>query len=256
MKNSTNALAGAALAAVGAVASAVISSGAAFACDLVTAYRYDLTDATYVMSVNGVYLDHSEAPSGASGGGPFRQWLVAGENTLTFDLKSGKAEIEIIEACADAFEGETLARAALAGARSQDLKFFVETPPPSVWAEFGTVPEKGLEKAVGRLRKAVDKRDFEWFWRLHEGLRMTAEANGFPVAQMEPQMREILETGEVSMERDLIFTPVLGGRVWQVMTRDHKAPVTLTLKGDDWTSIFATGVFWTKIDKRWRIVGS
>ena len=45
-------------------------------------------------------------------------------------------------------------------------------------------------------------------------------------------------------------------RVWQVMTKDHKAPVTLSLKQDDWTNIFATGVFWTKIDKRWRILGS
>ncbi|MEO1611426.1 MAG: hypothetical protein AAFU55_03595 [Pseudomonadota bacterium] len=241
--------------AFGAVIS-VVGGGSAWACDVVTAYQMRLSDAVYEMSLNGVYVEHSEEPSGASGGGPFRQWLVPGENNLTFDLKSGAADIEVIEACATSFDGETLVQASLSGAETRDLTFFVETPPPAIYFDLAPLKRKGLPKAVQRLQAAVEERNFKRFWRLYQGLRMTAEANGFPMEEMKPQVRQMVKQGEISLESDLVFTPVLGGRVWQVMTKDRKAPATLTMRQDDWTNVFATGVFWTKVDGKWRVVGT
>ena len=135
----------------------------------------------------------------------------------------------------------------------KDFTFFAENTPEMPFAK-KKLSRDGLPKAIERLQKAANERDFERIWRLLEGMRIRAEAEGFPVEQFKAFTQTIVEGGEVSTRTDLELKPILGGRVWQVMTADYDAPVTIKYKEDGGSTTMRPGRFWSKIKGKWRIV--
>lgn len=237
-------------------AAAVIGWLPASACEEIYVHEFRYNDAVYLAEINGVYKDHSNEPSGYSGGGPFNQWLIEGENTYRFELKSGTANISIKRACRGEFDGETLVEATMTGPETKELTFFVEEVAPTPFSDVGQLPKKGLPKALGRLKKAVEEKNFKRYWRFIKGMRMMAEAQGMPINQFKPQLKEIIETADHQFYDDLVYKPVLDGRVWQVMTPDHRAPIHIEKSdGDGGNVSIDVGSFWTKIDGKWRVVG-
>jgi hypothetical protein len=237
----------------GAVAAAVACTPA-IACEIVHAYRYQMDQAAYALELNGVHIDYNAEPGDYFGGGPFRQWVAEGENTLTITLSKGSADISVIRACSNDFDGDTLVEASVSAPESRTLTFFVEGARKAVYDSVGPLAEDGLAEAVAALKAAVKARDFDQFWQLHEGLRIEATSAGFPEEQLRAMMEQTVANGEPVFRDDLVFKPVLGGRVWQVMTGDFAAPVTLSLDGGSMT--VNTGAYWTKVDGQWRVAGT
>ena len=226
----------------------------AAACETVHAYQYQMDDAAYTFELNGVFLNHTGDPGNYSGGGPLMQWVAEGENTFTVTMLQGSANIKVIKACQGDFDGETLVEASIGAGESRDLTFFIEDAPPAVYDNAGVLAEDGLAEAVDALKAAVTARDFDTFWAMHQGLIMQATSMGFPEEQLKGMMGQTVSDGEATFADDLVFKPVLGGKVWQVMTKDHAAPVTIKLHGGSTT--VDTGAFWTKIDGQWRVAGT
>ena len=233
---------------------AATGGAAASACDIVHAYRYQMDDGAYSLALNGVHLRRTTDPGDYSGGGPFNQWLKEGENVLSLTMEQGTADISIIRACATDFDGETLVEASVATGETANLTFFVETAPPAPYANVGALSDDGLADAVAALKAAMEARDFDTFYAMHEGLVMSATAQGFPEQALRGMMSETVADGEASYNDALIYEPVLDGRVWQVMTAEKQYPVVIKLHGGD--TMVETGAFWTKIDGRWRVAGN
>lgn len=237
------------------VAAAVVGWSSAIACEELYVHEFQYDDAVYLAELNGVYSDHSNEPSGYSGGGPFSQWLIEGENTYRFSLTGGSATIRIKRACRGEFDGETLVEATLNGNETKELTFFVEGAPAAPYDQNEALKKKGLPKALRRFRKAVEEKNFKAYWRFIRGVRMMAEAQGFPINDMKPQLQEVIENSTATFQDDLVFKPVLGGRVWQVMTADHQSPIHIEHAEEGSGISIDTGAFWTKIDGKWRVVG-
>lgn len=236
-------------------AAAAFSASAALACEALNVQRFQFDGAVYVSELNGVYLDHSTEPSDASGGGPFNQWLVAGENTYSISVTAGSANVQIQRVCRGEFDGEMLVEATVNAGETRELTFFVDDAPSAPYDGLGPIAKDGLPEALGRMKTAVAKKKFNNYWRFIEGVRMAAEAQGVPIEQMKPQLKEIIENSNHTFAKGLRYKPVMGGRVWQVLGPNHEPPILIEHAEDGSRISISTGAFWTKINGEWRVVG-
>ena len=188
-------------------------------------------------------------------GGPFQQWLVEGENKLEVMLKEGTADVNIRRVCHGELDGETVVEANLTDPETRELTFFAENPPKAFYDDAAT-DDAGLKEALAALKSAVDQRDVETYWNMHEGLRAVAVADGAPEGMMRMMMTVTVEEGVSELMDKLTFTPALDSRIWQIFDENGDAPIVIEIKRDGGTNIMRTGAYWGKINGVWNVVGN
>ncbi len=241
-------------AAIGGLIGLSIGS-AAVACEAYHGYRIQTEGADYLIKLNGVQTARDADFSDHQRVGPFNQWVVEGENVVTFSIKQGSADVSLSRYCVGSYEGEVVVEASLTGPETRELTFFAENAPKPIYDDLAT-DDTGLKEALTALKAAIEAKDVETYWDMHEGLRAAAAADGAPEEMMRRMMTITVEEGKATYNDELTFTPVLDGRVWQVLTEDGTEPIVIEIKRDGGTNIMRTGSFWAKIDGVWDVVGN
>ena len=170
-------------------------------------------------------------------------------------LKEGTADVNIRRVCQGELDGETVVEANLTGPETRELTFFAENPPKAFYDHAAT-DDAGLKEALAALKSAVDQRDVETYWNMHEGLRAVAAADGAPEGMMRMMMTVTVEEGVPEYMDKLTFTPALDGRIWQIFDENGDAPNVIEIKRDGGTNIMRTGAYWGKINGVWNVVGN
>ena len=241
-----------------AVLGGILSFGtvtAATACDIVHAYESQMEQGAYAMDLNGIRLYQNDDPGDYFNGGPFTQFLVEGENTVSLTMSKGSADIRIYRGCRGEFDGETLVEAKVTAPETRTLTFFAENAPKQVFDDVPT-DDSGLKDALAALKSAVKARDYDTFWNFHKGLRDAAAADGVPEDMMQRMISITVEKGEPSFNNDVTYTSALGGRVWQVLADGGEAPIVIDIKMNGGTNTMRTGAYWAKVDGAWSIVSN
>lgn len=228
---------------------------AATACEILHAYQYQMEGGAYAMKLNGVALSRNDEPGDYFGGGPFAQWLMEGENTVSLAMNKGSVDIKIMRVCQGDFDGETLVEAKFSAPDTRDLAFFVENAPKPVYDDVAT-DDAGLKEALAALKTAVETRDFDTYWAMHKGLRDAAAAAGMPADMMQMMMTATVEEGEATFNDDVTFSSALDSRIWQVLTEGGESPIVIEIKMNGGTNTMRTGAYWAKVDGAWNVVGN
>lgn len=228
---------------------------AAFACESYHGYRVQTENSDYTVSLNGVVTAREAEANDHQRVGPFNQWVAEGENVVTISIGQGSAHVSLSRYCVGSYEGEVVVEANLTGPETRQLTFFAENAPTPVYDDVAT-DDTGLREALAALKAAIDAKDVEAYWDMHEGLRAAAAADGAPEEMMRRMITITVEEGKPTYHDNLTFTPVLDGRVWQVLAEDGTEPIVIEIKRDGGTNIMRTGSFWGKVNGVWDVVGN
>lgn len=228
---------------------------AALACETYHGYRIQTEGADYSIKLNGVQTAQDSDFSNHSRVGPFNQWVAEGENVVTVSIKQGSANVSLSRYCVGSYEGEVVVEASLTGPETRELTFFAENAPKPVYDDVAT-DDAGLKDALAALKTAIEAKDVEAYWDMHEGLRAAAAADGAPEEMMRRMITITVEEGKATYNDNLTFTPVLDGRVWQVFADGGEAPIVIEIKRDGGTNTMRTGAYWAKINGVWDVVGN
>lgn len=241
-------------AAIGGLMGLSIGS-AALACEAYHGYRIQTEAGDYSVQLNGIQTAKDAEIGDHQRVGPFNQWVVEGENTVTVSIKQGSAEVSLSRYCQGSLDGEVVVKADLTGPETRDLTFFAENAPKPVYDDIAT-DDAGLKEALAALKTAIEAKDVEAYWDMHEGLRAAAAADGAPEGMMRRMITITVEEGQATYNDNLTFTPVLNGRVWQVFAKDGEAPIVIEIKRDGGTNTMRTGAYWAKVSGVWDVVGN
>lgn len=241
-------------AAIGGIIGLAIGS-AAFACETYHGYRVQTENSSYTLLLNGVVTAREAEADSHQRTGPFNQWVVEGENVVTISVEQGSANVSLSRYCVGSYEGEVIVEANLTGPETRELTFFAENAPKPIYDDVAT-DDTGLKEALAALKTAINAKDVETYWDMHEGLRAAAAADGAPEEMMRRMITITVEEGKASYKDDLTFTPVLDGRVWQVLAEDGTEPIVIEIKRDGGTNTMRTGAYWAKINGVWDVVGN
>lgn len=228
---------------------------AALACESYHGYRIQTEGGDYSVLLNGVMTAQDAEIDDHQRVGPFNQWVAEGENVVTVSIKQGSATVSLSRYCVGSYEGEVVVEASLTGPETRELTFFAENAPKPIYDDVAT-DDSGLKDAIASLKAAIDAKDVETYWNMHQGLRAAAAADGAPEEMIRRMITITVEEGKPTYKDNLTFTPVLGGRVWQVFAEDGTEPIVIEIKRDGGTNIMRTGAYWGKVNGVWDVVGN
>ncbi len=228
---------------------------AAFACETYHGYRIQTDNGDYTVQLNGVLTAQDAEVGDHQRVGPFNQWVTEGENLVTVSINQGSAKVSLSRYCVGSYEGEVVVEANLTGPETRELTFFAESAPKPIYDDVAT-NDDGLKEALAALKAAIDAKDVDTYWDMHQGLRAAAAADGAPEEMIRRMITITVEEGKATYADNLTFTPVLDGRVWQVFAEDGTEPIVIEIKRDGGTNIMRTGSYWGKINGAWDVVGN
>ena len=203
--------------------------------------------------VNGVYFRTEQGPG--SGGGTFTDWLVEGENEIRIEYDGDDAEFSITQGCRGAIPGEDFVDAVTFDAPgTKTLRFVHDRPVESEYLNAEIAGDEGLAEAIAAFQQAALARDVDAIFALQAPLFREVERQGYPVAAARDFAREVLTNGSAEIAKSFTITPVLGGRVYQVVDAEMKSPVRVVYKAEDGTYGWSSGSYWARFDGEWKVV--
>ena len=203
--------------------------------------------------VNGVYFRTEQGPG--SGGGTFTDWLVEGENEIRIEYDGNDAQFSITQGCRGAIPGDDFVDVVEFDAPgTKTLRFVHDRAVEAEYLSAEIAGDEGLAEAIAEFQKAALARDIDTIFALQAPLFREVERQGYPVDMARDFAREVLTNGTAEIARRFTITPVLGGRVYQVVDADMKSPVRVVYKAEDGTYGWSSGSYWARFDGEWRVV--
>ncbi|PHR14230.1 MAG: hypothetical protein COA41_17595 [Sphingopyxis sp.] len=203
--------------------------------------------------VNGVYFRTEEGPG--SGGGTFTDWLVEGENEIRIEYDGDDARFSITRGCRGAIPGDDFVDEVEFDAPGTKILTFVhDRPVEAEYLNAEIAGNAGLADAIESFQKAAVARDIDTIFALQAPMFRDAERLGYPVDSAKAFAREVLTNGTTEIAESYSITPVLGGRVYQVLDAKMQSPVRVTYKAEDGTYSWSSGSYWARFDGKWGVV--
>ena len=228
----------------------------AWACDVEHGLRHKTDSASYRVFVNGVFFKQAVTPSSGFSSEPLLDWLLTGENIVRVDYDGADADFSITKACRGDFpDDEPVDQVSFDQPGSKMLKFNHDRPIEAEYLKAESAGDAGLLDAIKNLQEAVRLRDTDAVFLLQAPLFRDAARQGYPIVNAKMITRKLIETGKLNIPDSLIVTPVMGGRVYQVLGSQYQRPVSATLTQEDGTFTWHSGTFWARFDGKWGIVG-
>ena len=109
--------------------------------------------------------------------------------------------------------------------------------------------------AIEQLQKAVRVRDVDTIFALQAPLFRDAIRQGYSLDNPQMITRKLLSEGVLNIAENLVVTPVMGGRVYQVLDPAFERPVSATIEDENGMFQWYSGTFWARFDGKWGIVG-
>lgn len=213
-----------------------------------------LKSGTANIFVNGVFFRREQGPS--SGGGTFQDWLIEGENTIRIEYDGDDAQFSITQGCRGAFPNEEFVdQVEFDAPGTKTLSFIHDRPVEAEYLTAEISGEEGLEQAIAKFREAAIARDIDTIFALQAPLFREFERRGYPVDVGRAFAREVLTNGTAEIAETLSITPVLGGRVYQVLDAHMQSPIRVVYKDKDGSYTWHSGTYWARFDGKWGVVG-
>ncbi|MEO9470586.1 hypothetical protein [Parasphingorhabdus sp.] len=228
----------------------------AWACDVEHGLRSKTETGSYRVFVNGTFFKQQSEPSSGFGSSPFLDWLVTGENIVRIEYDGTDGQFGITKGCIGEFpEDEPVDQVTFDQPGSKILKFDHGGLVESEYLKAEIAGDAGLMDAVRQLQVAVRARDAETIFELQAPLFRDAIRQGFSLDNPRMITRKLLSEGVLDITEPLVVTPVMGGRVYQVLSPAFERPVSATIKDENGTFQWFSGTFWARFDGKWGIVG-
>lgn len=244
--------------------SIAIPASTAMACNLEHALQTKITSGSYKVFVNDVYLDkylannvYVNAGSDPSiGGGTFSEWLVEGKNTVRIEFDGDGGEFLITEKCHGVrTDGKLVDQVAFDSPSSKTMSFVHNIPVAAEYLMAEIADDAGLMDAVKRFQNAVRARDADTVFAMQAPFFRDAKRQGIPIDSVKLFTRAVLKTGAITAPESLVATPVMGGRVYQILDAGFRSPVSVTMTLEDGTNTWKSGTFWARFDGKWGVIG-
>ncbi len=228
----------------------------ALGCEPMHIVQYQANGGSYDIRLNGVLVKSGDGYSGVV---KLDQGLLDGENVVTvvYDAASAEstANFAVHEACEGGFPDEhALASTEFHGSGKQELVFDTERPAEALYPGITATNGEGLIEAVQQLQAAVQRRDAEAVFALHEPLLSKMVESGAPMDRINAHVTKMLKTGEITLTQNLILTPVLDGMAWEVLTSSNQPPVIIRLEEDGGRYEWTSGTRWIFVEDSWYII--
>lgn len=203
--------------------------------------------------VNGVFFRAEQGPS--SGGGTFTDWLVEGENEIRIEYDGEDAQFSITQGCRGAMpDKEFVDQVKFEAPGTKTLSFVHDRPVEDEYLSAEIAGEEGLAEAIESFHEAAVARDIDAILALQAPLFRDAERRGYPVDIARAFAREVVTKGTPKIAESYTITPVLGGRVYQVLDAKMQSPVRVVYKDENGSYEWSSGSYWARFDGEWGIV--
>jgi hypothetical protein len=235
----------------------------ASACDVSHGVRAKIESGSYRATLNGVLLKDrgvklssgNEAASQASTEYILSEWLVTGKNILKIDYDGSAAEFQIFARCKGEYDDHDIVDTAnFTSSSSKQLSFEHEGPLDYNYLKADIAGDEGLLDAVKKLQDAARTGDVDTVLHMHAPLieefgRQIGSADGFT-----SYLRTILSGYPVEIAKTLTVTPIMGGRVYQIVGPDGQPPISVSGKMDKSSFSWPGGAYWAKFGDEWAVV--
>lgn len=238
---------------------------AAFACDVSHGVRAKIESGSYRATLNGVFVDDrgfsissgDEAPSQTSFEYILSEWLVPGKNIVKIDFDGSAADFEIFARCKGSYEDHNIVDTVrFTSSSSKQLSFEHEGPLDYTYLKADIAGDEGLMDAVKKLQDAARSGDVDTVLHMHAPLieefgRHMGNADRFTT-----YLRTILSRYPVEIAETLTVTPVMGGRVYQILGPDAQPPISVSGKMDGGSFSWPGGAYWARFGDEWAVVAN
>lgn len=238
---------------------------AASACDVSHGVRAKLESGSYRATLNDVLVDDrgisvssgDKEPNQKSFEYMLTEWLVPGKNILKIDYDGSAAEFEIFARCKGAYDDHDIVdRVRFTSASSGQLSFEHKGPLDYNYLKADIAGDQGLLEAVKKLQDAARTGDVETIVHMHAPLieefgRRIGKADRFTT-----YLRTILSGYPIEITETLTVTPVMGGRVYQIVGPDGQPPISVSGKMDGGSFSWPGGAYWARFGKEWAVVAN
>ncbi len=206
-----------------------------------------------VIFVNGVFFRKEQGP--LSGGGTFQDWLIEGENTIRIEYDGDDAQFSITQGCRGALpDKEFVDRVEFDAPGTKTLSFIHDRPVEAEYLNAEIAGEEGLPQAIAKLQEAAIARDIDTIFALQEPLFRENERRGYPVDIARAFAREVITNGTAEIAESFTITPVLGGRVYQVLDPHMQSPIRVVYEDENDSYSWTSGTYWARFDGKWGVV--
>ncbi|AMO72688.1 hypothetical protein [Sphingorhabdus sp. M41] len=203
--------------------------------------------------VNGVFFRAEQGPS--SGGGTFTDWLVQGQNKIRIEYDGDDAQFSITQGCRDEMpDDEYVDQAIFDAPGTKTLSFIHDRPVEDEYLSAEIAGEEGLAEAIESFHKAAVARDIDAIFALQAPLFRDAKRRGYPVDIARAFAREVVTKGATKIAESYTITPVLGGRVYQVLDANMEPPIRVVYKDENGSYEWSSGSYWGRFDGKWGII--
>lgn len=228
----------------------------AWACDVEHGLRSKSEAGSYRVFVNGTFFEKDTGPSSGYGSSVFLNWLVTGENIVRIEYDGNAGQFGITKGCKGEFpDDEPVDQVTFDQPGSKILKFNHDDLVESEYLKAEIAGDAGLIDAIEQLQKAVRARDVDTIFALQAPLFRDAIRQGYSLDNPQMITRKLLSEGVLNIAENLVVTPVMGGRVYQVLDPAFERPVSATIKDENGMFQWYSGTFWARFNGKWGIVG-
>ncbi|WP_417591427.1 hypothetical protein [Parasphingorhabdus sp.] len=238
---------------------------AASACDISHGVRAKLESGSYRATLNGVFVDDrgfsvssgDEGPSQTSFEYMLTEWLVPGKNILKIDFDGSAAEFEIFARCKGEYDDHDIVDTVrFTSSSSRQLSFEHEGPLEDIYLKADIAGDEGLLDALKKLQDAARSGDVETIVHMHAPMieefgRVMGNSDGFT-----SYLRTILSGYPADITETLTVTPVMGGRVYQILGPDGEPPISVSGKMDGGSFSWPGGAYWARFGDEWAVVAN
>lgn len=240
---------------VATLASAAIPN-IAWACEVEHGLRSKTEAGSYTVFVNGTFFTKETEPSSGFGSAVFLDWLVTGENTVRIEYDGSAGQFGITKGCKGEFPAdEPVDQISFDQPGSKILKFNYDGLVESEYLKAEIAGDAGLMDAVEQLQNAVRARNADTIFALQAPLFRDAIRQGYSLDSPRMITRKLLSEGTLNITEPLVVTPVMGGRVYQVLGPAFERPVSATINDENGKFQWHSGTFWARFNGKWGIVG-
>ncbi len=240
-------------AAIALTATAATEASVAQACISEHGLQDRLESGSANIFVNDVFFRKEQGPS--SGAGTFQDWLIEGENNIRIEYDGDDAQFSITKGCRGAMpDKEFVDQVEFDAPGTKTLSFIHDRPVEAEYLNAEIAGDEGLEQAIAKFRAAAIARDIDTIFALQAPLFRENERRGYPVDIARAFAREVLTNGTAEIAESFTITPVLGGRVYQVLDSQMQSPIRVVYKDEEGSYSWASGSYWARFDGKWGVV--
>ena len=236
---------------------------AASACDVSRGVRATIESGSYRATLSGVLLKDRgvKLSSGNGTTSPssteyiLSEWLVPGKNILKIDYDGSAAAFEIFARCKGEYDDhDIIDTVRFKSSSSKQLSFEHDGPLDYNYLKADIAGDEGLLDAVKKLQEAARSGDVDTILHMHAPLieefgRDMGSADGLIT-----YLRTILSGYPVEITETLTVTPIMGGRVYQMLGPDGKPPISVSGKMDGGSFSWPGGAYWARFGDEWAVI--